>query len=99
MFASARYRNYKKQPLIFNFSDILGKFSQLGIKPKEMGGKKIKAAIIREKGGVNGDREMAWALHLAGFEVKDIHTTDLIKGTEGLEEINFIVLWGGLFQF
>jgi len=95
MFALARYRNYKKQPLIFNFSDIfLGKFSQFGIKPKEMGGKKIKAAIIREK-GVNGDREMAWALHLAGFEVKDIHTTDLIKGTEGLEEINFIVFVGG----
>ncbi|MGB4123482.1 MAG: phosphoribosylformylglycinamidine synthase subunit PurQ, partial [Bacteroidales bacterium] len=95
MFALARYRNYKKQPLIFNFSDIfLAKFSQFGIKPKEMGGKKIKAAIIREK-GVNGDREMAWALHLAGFEVKDIHTTDLIKGTEGLEEINFIVFVGG----
>ena len=95
MFALARYRNYKKQSLIFNFSDIfLGKFSQFGIKPKEMGGKKIKAAIIREK-GVNGDREMAWALHLAGFEVKDIHTTDLIKGTEGLEEINFIVFVGG----
>ena len=54
----------------------------------------IKAAIIREK-GVNGDREMAYALYLAGFDVKDIHTTDLISGKEDLSDVNMIVFVGG----
>ena len=52
------------------------------------------AAIIREKGS-NGDREMAWALHLAGFRVKDVHMTDLISGRETLEEVKMIVFVGG----
>ena len=54
----------------------------------------IRAAIIREK-GVNGDREMAYALYLAGFDVKDVHMTDLISGRETLEEIKMIVFVGG----
>ncbi|MEM7109823.1 MAG: phosphoribosylformylglycinamidine synthase subunit PurQ, partial [Bacteroidota bacterium] len=54
----------------------------------------IKAAIIREK-GVNGDREMAWCMHLAGFDVKDVHMTDLINGRENLSDVNFIVFVGG----
>ncbi|MCF8298141.1 MAG: phosphoribosylformylglycinamidine synthase subunit PurQ, partial [Saprospiraceae bacterium] len=54
----------------------------------------IKAAIIREK-GVNGDREMAYAMYLAGFDVKDVHMTDLINGRETLEDINLIVFVGG----
>ncbi len=52
------------------------------------------AAIIREKGS-NGDREMAWALHLAGFAVKDVHMTDLISGREDLKNTRFIVFVGG----
>ena len=43
----------------------------------------IKAAIIREK-GVNGDREMAYSLYLAGFDVKDVHMTDLMSDVEGM---------------
>jgi phosphoribosylformylglycinamidine synthase len=58
------------------------------------GSRKAKAAIIREK-GVNGDREMAYSLYLAGFDVKDVHMTDLITGRENLEEIDFIVFVGG----
>ena len=54
----------------------------------------VKAAIIREK-GVNGDREMAYALHLAGMDVKDIHMTDLIAGREDLSDVNMIVFVGG----
>ena len=54
----------------------------------------IKAAIIREK-GVNGDREMAYSMYLAGFDVKDVHMTDLISGREILEDIHFIVFVGG----
>ena len=53
-----------------------------------------KAAIIREK-GVNGDREMAYALWLAGFDVKDVHMTDLITGRENLQDVNMIVFVGG----
>ena len=53
-----------------------------------------KAAIIREK-GTNGDREMAYSLYLAGFEVKDVTMTDLISGRETLEEVNMIVFCGG----
>ena len=54
----------------------------------------VKAAIIREK-GVNGDREMAYSLYLAGFDVKDVHMTDLMSGRETLEDINMIVYVGG----
>ena len=39
--------------------------------------------------------ETAWALHLAGFDVKDVHMTDLISGRETLEEVNMIVFVGG----
>ena len=59
------------------------------------GGSSIpKAAIIREK-GTNGEREMAYSLYLAGFDVKDVMMTDLITGRETLEEVNMIVFCGG----
>ena len=54
----------------------------------------IKAAIIREK-GTNGEREMAYALYLAGFDVKDVMMTDLVSGRETLDDINMIVFCGG----
>jgi phosphoribosylformylglycinamidine synthase len=44
---------------------------------------------------INGDREMAYALWLAGFDVKDVHMTDLISGRETLEDLNMIVFVGG----
>lgn len=53
-----------------------------------------KAAIIREKGS-NSEREMANAMYLAGFDVKDVHMTDLISGRETLEDIQFIGAVGG----
>ena len=34
-------------------------------------------------------------MYLAGFDVKDVHMTDLIAGRETLEEVNFIVFVGG----
>jgi phosphoribosylformylglycinamidine synthase len=54
----------------------------------------VRAAIIREK-GTNGDREMAYVLYLAGFDVKDVMMTDLISGRETLDDINMIVFCGG----
>jgi phosphoribosylformylglycinamidine synthase len=94
-FAKSRFDNYKNHELNFVFSpQFNGSRSsyQLNINRKNATG--IKAAIIREK-GINGDREMAYSMHLAGFDVKDVHMTDLISGRETLKDIHFIVFVGG----
>lgn len=89
--AIERYENYKKQPLKFKFpKSFTGKLNDY----KNSYSKAPIAAIIREKGS-NGDREMAWALHLGGFKVKDVHMTDLITGRETLKEVQMIVFVGG----
>lgn len=93
--ALARVENYSNQPLKYQFkTNWKGNFASAKINPfrKEKG--KALAAIIREK-GVNGDREMAYSLWLAGFEVKDIHMTDLISGRENLKDVQMIVFVGG----
>jgi phosphoribosylformylglycinamidine synthase len=93
--AKQRFDNYKNQPLSFNFpKGFEGQFEKLGLNPDRKEKTGIKAAIIREK-GVNGDREMAYAMFLAGFDVKDIHMTDLISGAEDLSDVNFIAFVGG----
>ncbi|TRZ43690.1 phosphoribosylformylglycinamidine synthase [Robertkochia solimangrovi] len=88
--ADERANNYKIQPLTYSFpADFDGKKPILdSSKPR------IKAAIIREKGS-NSEREMANAMYLAGFDVKDVHMTDLISGRETLEDIQFIAAVGG----
>ena len=92
--ASARFNNYKNQPLQFAFTDSFkAKFSQFGISQNHQSSG-VRAAIIRDK-GTNGDREMAYALYLAGFDVKDVHMTDLATGRETLEDVNMIVFCGG----
>ncbi|WP_226388961.1 phosphoribosylformylglycinamidine synthase [Penaeicola halotolerans] len=94
-FATARFENYKQQVLSFEFDrNFEGTYASLGLDPHRQTTGKAKAAIIREK-GVNGDREMAYALYLAGFEVKDIHMTDLISGAEDLSDVQMIVFVGG----
>ncbi len=93
--ALERFTNYKNQPLQYSFSPGWeGKFATLGLDPFRTKKGKATAAIIREK-GVNGDREMAYSLWLAGFEVKDIHMTDLISGREDLTDVQMIVFVGG----
>ncbi len=88
--AKERFDNYKNQPLNFSFpKHFTGKlpvFNENHSRPK--------AAIIREKGS-NSEREMANAMYLAGFDVKDVHMTDLIEGRETLEDIKFIAAVGG----
>ncbi len=87
--ADERYRNYSEQSLNFVFpSHFTGK------KPEIPSGKRPKAAVIREKGS-NSEREMANAMYLAGFDVKDVHMTDLISGRETLEDVQFIGAVGG----
>ncbi len=92
--ARARFDNYKQQALRFNFAESFsGKLSQFSL-TQDRRPSGIRAAIIRDK-GTNGDREMAYALYLAGFDVKDIHMTDLASGRETLEDLNMIVFCGG----
>ena len=93
--AQKRYSNYKIQPLHFKFNKgFTGKVVDWGIDLRRRQPSGIKGAIIREK-GVNGDREMAYLMYLAGFDVKDVHMTDLISGRENLEDLNMIVFVGG----
>jgi len=89
-----RFNNYLNHELKTDFINFKGTFKSLGISPDRRKQSGISAAIIREK-GVNGDREMAYALYLAGFDVKDVHMTDLISGRETLDEISLIVFVGG----
>jgi len=92
--AKERFESYKKHTLRFDFGGFQGTFEALGIDPGRRDKSGLKAAIIREK-GVNGDREMAYLMYLSGFDVKDVHMTDLISGRENLEDVNFIVFVGG----
>ena len=93
--AKKRYENYKMQPVELIFQPgFTGKLSGYGISPDRRTPSGIRAAIIREK-GTNGEREMAYSLYLAGFDVKDVTMTDLVSGRETLDDINMIVFCGG----
>ena len=93
--AQVRYENYKQQPLEFHFHpEFKGTMASYGISADRRTPSGIRAAIIREK-GTNGEREMAYALYLAGFDVKDVMMTDLISGRETLDDIRMIVFCGG----
>ncbi len=93
--ATERFANYKKQPVRYRFpAGWKGSLEANGITHDRQGKSGVRAAIIREK-GVNGDREMAYSMHLAGFDVKDVHMTDLMSGRETLEDVNLIVFCGG----
>lgn len=88
--AKERFNNYKNQALNFTFPNHFD-----GKKPEiDLNKPRPKAAIIREKGS-NSERELANAMYLAGFDVKDVHMTDLISGRETLEDIKFIGAVGG----
>ncbi|TDO22601.1 phosphoribosylformylglycinamidine synthase [Pedobacter duraquae] len=88
--AKERFDNYKNHVLEYTFPlDFDGKKPVIDpSKPRP------KAAVLREKGS-NSERELANAMYLAGFDVKDVHMTDLISGRETLEDIQFIGAVGG----
>ncbi|MCD8474738.1 MAG: phosphoribosylformylglycinamidine synthase subunit PurQ, partial [Bacteroides graminisolvens] len=93
--AKKRFENFRMQPIETVFApSFKGKFSQYGIDPDRRTPNGIRAAIIREK-GTNGEREMAYSLYLAGFDVKDVTMTDLISGRETLEDVSMVVYCGG----
>ncbi|MFT7073855.1 MAG: phosphoribosylformylglycinamidine synthase [Patiriisocius sp.] len=108
--AKDRFENYKNQPLKYTFpkhftgklEDVIASETMQSVSKDEIAssrtprndGKRPKAAILREKGS-NSEREMANAMYLAGFDVKDVHMTDLISGRETLEDIQFLGAVGG----
>ncbi|MEW4924781.1 phosphoribosylformylglycinamidine synthase [Algibacter sp. 2305UL17-15] len=109
--AKDRFDNYKNQPLKYTFpkhftgklKDVIASATKQSSASKDEitssqtprnDGKRPKAAILREKGS-NSEREMANAMYLAGFDVKDVHMTDLISGRETLEDIQFLGAVGG----
>ncbi|MDR0938949.1 MAG: phosphoribosylformylglycinamidine synthase [Mediterranea sp.] len=93
--ARSRFLGYMDQPVELAFNPAFkGKLSAYDITPDRREASGIRAAIIREK-GTNGEREMAYSLWLAGFDVKDVTMTDLISGRETLEEVNMVVYCGG----
>ena len=93
--AKDRFNNYKQQPLEYKFNkNFTGTFKQYGISPDRRKPSGLHAAVIREK-GTNSEREMAYALYIAGFDVKDVTMTDLESGRETLDDINMIVFCGG----
>ncbi|MEL6842323.1 MAG: phosphoribosylformylglycinamidine synthase subunit PurQ, partial [Bacteroidota bacterium] len=88
--AKERFDNYKQQPLHYDFpAQFDGQVPQIDrSRPRPI------AAVLREKGS-NSEREMAHAMYLAGFEVRDVHMTDLISGRETLEDVQFLGAVGG----
>lgn len=84
-----RYHNYKHQTLDYIFPAFFN-----GKLEKDQGTIRPKAAVIREKGS-NSERELANAFYQVGFDVKDVHMTDLMSGRETLEDIQFIGAVGG----
>ena len=93
--AKARFDGYKNQPIRYRFPQhFSGTFAEYGLDPHRRTASGIRAATIREK-GCQCERETAWALHLAGFDVRDVHMTDLVSGAETLEDVNMAVFVGG----
>lgn len=97
--AKTRFDNYKNQSLKFEFpKNFTGKYPVIERSRNDasapLSDQRPKAAVIREKGS-NSEREMAYMMHLAGFDVKDVHMTDLIEGRENLDEIKLLVAVGG----
>ena len=93
--AGNRFENYKMQPLEFKYNKhFTGKLADFGLTADRKTASGIKAAVIREKGS-QCERETAYALYLAGFDVKDVHMTDLATGRETLEDVNMVVYSGG----
>ena len=93
--AEQRYNSLEDRRLDFNFpTGFTGLAADYNVDIARQEKTGIKAAIIREK-GTNGDREMAFSMHAAGFDVKDITMVDITSGKETLEDLQFIVFPGG----
>lgn len=94
-YAKKRLENHARYPLRYRFPEAFsGIAAEYGgyLERAEISG--VKAAVVREQ-GTNGERELAYALFCAGFDVRDVTMSDLIAGRENLEEVNFLGFPGG----
>ncbi|MAV39143.1 MAG: phosphoribosylformylglycinamidine synthase [Puniceicoccaceae bacterium] len=62
--------------------------------PTVQSGIRPKIAVFREQ-GINGQNEMAFAFHQAGFDSVDVHMTDLLSGAMQLNNFQALVACGG----
>ncbi len=92
--ARERWESHGGGTLNFDLREFRGSFSDLAITPDRQSSSGVMAAVIREK-GTSGEREMAYALWLAGFDVRDVHMSDLTSGRESLDDISMIAFPGG----
>ncbi len=92
--AAERRKNMGRQPLRYVFPHEWNGGKGMAERPEAPADGRPRAAIIRDK-GINGEREMAYSLYLAGFDVKDVCMTDLMSGAETLEDVRMIVFCGG----
>ena len=93
--AKARYEHFDAKHLSFSFPEgFTGRLADAGVDLHRTAASGIKAAIIRDK-GTNGDRELAYAMFAAGFDVKDVTMSDLMTGRESLDDVRFVAFPGG----
>jgi phosphoribosylformylglycinamidine synthase len=93
--AKERFRTVYERPLDFVFPEnFSGKGKDYGISLEARAATGLRAAVIREQ-GTNGEREMAFALYAAGFDVKDVTMSDLVSGREDLRDVRFAAFPGG----
>lgn len=93
--AQERYENFERNRLQFVFpAGFSGLARDYGCDLERAAPSGLRAAIVREQ-GTNGDREMAFSLFSAGFDVKDVAMSDIIEGREDLSQISFAVFPGG----
>lgn len=81
-----------------------GRFSDTGLsvsltfdpqsRPVPAAMRRPRVAVLREQ-GVNGQYEMAYAFHAAGFETVDVHMSDILEGRVSLSTFQGLVACGG----
>ena len=93
--AVERFQTFSANHLRFVMPDgFTGRAADYGVDIRRAKPTGLRAAIVREK-GTNGDREMAFSMFAAGFDVKDVTMSDLMSGRETLDDVKFIVFPGG----
>ena len=93
--AKERYEKLGQHPLRYKFpAGFDGKPASMNVVVPRAVRSGLIAAILRDK-GTNGDRELAYSLYAAGFDVKDVTVSDLMQGRETLEDVSFLAFPGG----
>ena len=89
--AKERFDNYKNQPLTFKFPE--GSAYQSLVAERATLAKDLRLPYSEKKEVIL--KEKWQTLYLAGFDVKDVHMTDIISGKEDLSDVQFLGAVGG----